>query len=771
MPSPSLFPSIPPHPDDDPRVARKAQGIASESPSARSDLPLFRPQPSPAPSPAPTKPARPRAPVKAAPPRPAAAPKPAPALKPAAAPKPVPIHSLVASRRSPEITIPPDLPPMAPWDEQGAAEQPPMAEWEGLTDELPPTAPWDEPSPPPRAPKRAPGGPSRAAELLPILRGTFGFEGFREGQEAAASAFIDGRDVQVLLPTGGGKSLCFQVPAVARFAAGQGTTLVISPLQALMDDQVAALKRKGVAAAAIHTSVAAEERTAAERALQKGELALLYVSPEKLAGKSFRSKLLRLQIAAAVVDEAHCVSEWGHDFRPEYRDLAWLKDELGVPVMAVTATATPKVMAEIRQSLRLADPLVVQGELVRPNLALSVEHHKGDKVRVERLIQLLSEGGLGREKSAGRVVVYAATRKKAVDTAEALKKAGFKAGHYHGGRTALAKSRAQSAFEEGRAPVMVGTTAFGMGIDQPDVRLVVHVQAPGTLESWAQQAGRAGRDGLPARAVLLWGASDAVTHARLRGQRPPPGVVEGWKALVAFIHGTTCREKALVEHFGGQGRPCGRCDVCLGGEAVARQVRDTADETAGRQKARRAKAAEDAAVHLDEAQRAEITGFIGGLRKPLGRSVITSALRGGRSKRVLTFKLDQNPRFGALRGLPEDAVDRAIEEMLDAGQLVKKGKKYPTLWLPEKRVRPERDPSAPRKPAPTGLVSVLKAWRTKEAKRRRWKPYQVLTDATIDEIASKRPVTFADLLAIKGIGDQKLQKFGEAVLLMVRDNG
>ncbi len=415
----------------------------------------------------------------------------------------------------------------------------------------------------------APGPVPDPAER--VLRAHFGHATFRPGQRAAIDACLEGRDATVVLPTGGGKSLCYQVPAVVLAEQGAGPTLVVSPLVALMQDQVAALRMRGVEAVALFRGMDSSERRSALAHL--GDHALIYASPERLAGAGFRRALARAGVARVAVDEAHCIAEWGPSFREDYLRLGILKEELGAPVMALTATVTPRALREVVESLGLTDPVSVRGGFERPNLRLSVELHRGDKRRAERLRELLEAAGLGRDAAAGRVVVYAATRKRVQAVAKGLVQAGFRAGFYHAGRTDRARERAQQGFEEGKHAILVATTAFGMGVDLPDVRLVVHVQAPGSLEAYYQQAGRAGRDGKPSQCTLLYAPGDAHTQARLRGASPPPGAEVGWRAMQDYIYGTDCRQQAMVRWFTGQaGAACGHCDVCEQPERVSEAV-------------------------------------------------------------------------------------------------------------------------------------------------------------------------------------------------------
>lgn len=598
----------------------------------------------------------------------------------------------------------------------------------------------------------------RGAEA--VLHEVFGYAAFRPGQAEAVAAVMAGRDSTVLLPTGGGKSLCYQVPAMALWAAGEGLTLVISPLIALMEDQVAAMQRLGIPAAALHSSMPWEEQRAI---LDRAEdLALLYVSPERLAVKRFRRFLAQHRLARAAVDEAHCISEWGHDFRPAYRQLVVLKQELGLPVIALTATATPRVLSDLRAALDLDEPLHIQTSFLRPNLAFSVEHHRGDKVRTERTVDLV------RQVSEGRVVVYAATRKRVTELAKALKSAGVRVAHYHAGRTDGARARAQEDFESGKAQVMVATTAFGMGIDQPDVRLVLHAQAPGTLEAYAQQAGRAGRDGEAARCVVLYSAGDKLTQARIRGKKASPGEVDGWTALADYLFGTQCRQVHLAGHFGEQGAACGACDVCSEPETVAATVDSSRSAARQRLGEQRAREREEDAISLSPEQEDQVLAFVEALKKPLGAVVVARGLRGSRAKVVLRKGVARNPHYGALQAVPERTLVREIGRLLEEGRLARRGRKYPTVWIPEKRVRPRTTAArTARASTEAPLIRALKSFRTREARRRRWRAYQVFTNETMQLIADAQPSTLPELEAVKGMGPRRVARFGQELLEVI----
>ena len=418
--------------------------------------------------------------------------------------------------------------------------------------------------------------------------------------------------------------------------------------------------------------------------------------------------------------------------------------------------------------MALREPVQVHGSFERPNLRFVVEHHQGDRSRVARLIGWLQESGLGTDPEAGRVVVYAATRKRVKAVADALKAAGLKAGFYHAGRTDSARERAQQQFERGVHAILVATTAFGMGIDLPNVRLVAHVQAPGTLEAYYQQAGRAGRDGAPADCVLLYAPGDAMTQARLRGDSPAPGAVAGWKALQDYAYGTGCRQAALVAWFSGTpGAPCERCDVCGDPDAAARSVAQARERLASSREQRVAKRAADLAVTATDAQRQTIVDFVGGLKKPVGRTVLVGGLRGSQAQKIKQAKLTTNPHFGALRELPEAAVLREVDQLLEEGQLVRKGRKYPTVWLPNKRVRSAPGTGAPKR-EPRGLRAKLRDFRKREARRRRIKPYQVFPDTLLDAILNERPTTPAELMALPGMGPTRMSRMGSQLLELIR---
>jgi ATP-dependent DNA helicase RecQ len=610
-----------------------------------------------------------------------------------------------------------------------------------------------------------------------LLREVFGYGDFRGGQAEAVEALLAGRDTVVLLPTGAGKSLCYQVPAIVANRRGRGTTIVVSPLIALMNDQVGALRGRGVAAAAIHSHQDEVEQRGVVGAFARGELALLYVSPERAALDSFQRLVRKVPIAMLAIDEAHCLSQWGHDFRPEYLRLHELRRLIAGPTIALTATATPRVMAEIVSALELADPVTVRGDFARPNLRFEVQHAAGDAARLESVIAACDDAGLRGRSGPGRAIIYCSTRKKTESVAEGLKAAGFSAGHYHAGRTALARERAHGSFALGRTRVLVATNAFGMGIDFSDVRVIVHFQAPGSLEAYYQEAGRAGRDGEPARCLLLFGAGDLMTQRRLQQDKRGSGEARVEAALAAverYARAERCRQQILCSHFTGRDdhAVCGHCDVCADPEAV-REARPTGGA-----------AARTEAAPLGAAARQLILDACAALRRPAGKGNLAKALRGSKAKAVSIAGLLDLPGYGALAEESEAAVAATIDQLIAERRLERRGRKYPTVWLAGRPVRAPRTSTtdsagdAPvrsagrrgRSASPRGsdLSRELERFRKQKSRALDWKPYMVLQRAVIAAIDEARPTTRDALLRIRGLGPAKIDRFGEELLAIVR---
>jgi len=593
-----------------------------------------------------------------------------------------------------------------------------------------------------------------------VLREVFGYDAFRPGQDEAVRAIAAGRDALVLLPTGSGKSLCYQVPALVARRRGGGATIVVSPLIALMDDQVEALRARGVAAGALHSHLDDIEQAETVRRLLQGALDVLYVSPERAATASFRRLLGRVPIALVAIDEAHCVSQWGHDFRPDYLLLHELRAVVAAPMAAVTATATPEVEREIVERLGLREPAVVHTDFRRPNLRFAVVHERSQAARLELLRDALGRAGLHGRTHRGRALVYCSTRKTTETVAKDLRAHGMPAGWYHAGRTALARERAHRAFALGRTPILVATSAFGMGIDFPDVRLIVHFQTPGSLEAYYQEAGRAGRDGEPADCLLMFGPGDLATQRRLAtgGAAQLARTDRALEAIAAYARAARCRQQMLCAHFtGSDAHPaCGRCDAC-----------EAPEDVADRQE--RAPAPVPDVVPLDDAARDLIVAAVAGLRRPVGKTALARALRGSSAKALARGGLLQLPECGRLAEHPEASIVAAIEGLLADGRLMRTGRRYPTVWLAGRPVRGPRPKDAERtRPRSNAIVWALQNYSRRTARSLKWKTYMVLQRRVITAIDRQRPTSAAALARVPGLGPAKIARFGDDILDIVR---
>ena len=613
---------------------------------------------------------------------------------------------------------------------------------------------------------------ARSELLLPTLDDVWGYSGLRPGQDEAIEAWARGQEVVALLPTGGGKSMCYQLPALIERALGRGTTLVISPLIALMQDQVDSLTGRGVMAAALNSHLSRYEQEEVEAALEAELLDVLLVSPERAAKAQFRNLLSRCEIALVAVDEAHCVSSWGHDFRPEYMRLGELRDFVDAPWMALTATATPRVVSEIVSGLALKDSRVIRGDFARPNLHFSVSLESGQDARLEAILALLEERGMRGNTGEGKAIIYCASRKKVETIAAELRSANFRVGYYHGGRGQEDRQKAQNAFESGRTRVLVATNAFGMGIDYPDVRVIVHAQAPGSLEAYYQEAGRASRDGEPGYCLMFFSAGDMVLQRRLvRDAKDRSRSNEALAGLEAYAMATRCRQELLCLHFSPDADvvSCGCCDLCTSGDAVV----------AGLEEQRAAKLA--SIETLQDFELDIIVSAVGNLRKPVGKSALARALRGSKAKALRKYGLQNLPEHGELKARSELSITVAIDGLMRDHRLAPKGQKYPTVWLPGKPVRAGAKTRAatgtgsspktrPRKVKARGsnLHRALELYRNRTAKKLRWKPYMVVHNKVITQLDEKRPKSLDELYEIDGLGPAKVEQFGYELLDIVR---
>ncbi|HEY8613593.1 MAG TPA: DNA helicase RecQ [Roseomonas sp.] len=604
-----------------------------------------------------------------------------------------------------------------------------------------------------------------------VLHDVFGFTDFRGRQAEIVEHVTGGGSGLVLMPTGGGKSLCYQVPALCR----PGLGVVVSPLIALMEDQVAALRQQGVAAAALHSGLDEEERGRVSRDLANGKLKLLYVSPERLALEGTAERLARRDLALFAVDEAHCISAWGHNFRPEYRMLTMLAERFPeVPRVALTATADARTVDDIRERLSLTDAPVFRGSFDRPNIRIEVAPRDN---AIAQIAAFMEEADDGR----GAGIIYCPSRAETERTATRLRREGYDALHYHAGMDAADRRAAERRFSSGDPVMMAATIAFGMGIDRPDVRWVAHLALPGGPESWYQEIGRAGRDGAAARALLLYGAEDIAVARRRIAESPAADTQkrldhERLDRLVAIVESATCRRRLLLRCFGDDlTEDCGNCDACLrpprliDATEAARKLLSAVHRTGGR----------------------------------FGLGHVVDVLRGKETDKVGSFGHDRLSVFGIGRDVAEGAWRNIARHLLARGALemasdtnlpiyqateaarpILRGEQPVMLQeaaLREaarapRRQRAGRGASAPAagygdQPAEAGVFDALRAWRKEEATRQSVPAYVIFPDRTLADIAAQKPRTLDDLASVHGVGASKLDRYGLDVLRVLREAG
>jgi len=591
---------------------------------------------------------------------------------------------------------------------------------------------------------------------LKVLHDVFGYERFRGDQAAIIDTVVAGRDALVLMPTGGGKSLCYQVPALLREGAG----LVVSPLIALMQDQVRALEESGIEAAFLNSTLSREAQDDVVRRLKSGDIQLLYVAPERLVQPRTRSMLADVPLALIAIDEAHCVSQWGHDFRQDYLALDTLGELFpGVPRMALTATATPIVRQEIVERLALNDPAIFVSPFDRPNIRYLVQP-KGNARR--QLADFLR----GHADETG--IVYCLSRKKVESIAESLQADGYNALPYHAGLSAGMRAEHQHRFLTEDAVIVVATIAFGMGIDRPDVRFVAHLDLPKSIESYYQETGRAGRDGEPAEAWMIYGLQDVV---RLRQMVDDSEADEAHKrhdrqkldALLGWCEITACRRRPLLAYFGDDyPEPCGNCDNCLNppvtwdGTEAARMLLSAVYRTGQRFGAAHVVdvllGKDTDKIRQNGHDRLSVHGIGKGLAEAAWRSVARQLIVQG------YLRADQH-RYGAL-------VLTEQSRPLLKGEIELKLREDRKLKTEKKK---RRDTAANLAPADQPLFEALRACRKAIADRLDLPPYVIFHDATLREMAEHRPRTEADLLGINGVGESKLERYGKAFLEVIAE--
>jgi len=595
---------------------------------------------------------------------------------------------------------------------------------------------------------------------IELLRSVFGYSAFRGRQQAIIERVIAGGDALVLMPTGGGKSLCFQIPALVR----PGLGLVVSPLIALMQDQVAALRQLGVKAAMLNSSVDFDTVRQVERQLAAGALDLLYVAPERLLQPRTLELLDRTRLALFAIDEAHCVSQWGHDFRPEYLGLGVLAERFpGVPRIALTATADEATRQDIATRLRLEQAPVFLASFDRPNITYNVVLKDNPREQLRRLIQ--------REHGEDAGIVYCMTRKRVEETADWLAdKLDRVVLPYHAGLDPRVRERNQERFLREEGVVMVATVAFGMGIDKPNVRFVAHLDLPKSLESYYQETGRAGRDGLPATAWMAYGIGDVGQLRQLMAQS---GAEERHKrierhkldAMLGYCETTQCRRQVLLGYFGeALAEPCGNCDTC-----------------------RRPVTSWDGLVAAQKALSA-----IARTGERFGVAHLTDVLRGEPTDRVRGLGHDGLKTFGCGTELDRRQWASVFRQLVAAGHVevdvqghggLQWGSTARAVLKGEVPMRFREDPEAPAeaksrrrdRAAPAQhddpLFQSLRQWRLEVARVQGVPPYVVFHDSTLNEIAVRRPTSLDALSGIIGIGERKLVRYGDAVLAVVRSGG
>ena len=599
--------------------------------------------------------------------------------------------------------------------------------------------------------------------LRDLLARYWGYRDFLPLQREAIDAVLSGRDSLVVLPTGGGKSLCFQLPALVD-RPSRGIGLVVSPLISLMKDQVDGLVASGVPAAALNSSLGADERDRVLRDLDAGTCRLLYVSPERLAGEGgdrFRARLRAWGVSFVAVDEAHCISHWGHDFRPEYRQLAVLRDEFpGVSTHAFTATATVRVRHDIISQLALHDPAVLVGSFDRPNLVYRVLPRTDLKDQILKI--------LGRHPNEAGII-YCISRREVEAMAAWLNGLGHRALPYHAGLADDERRRNQEEFLDERVDVMVATVAFGMGIDRSNIRFVIHAGAPRSLEHYQQESGRAGRDGLEAECVLIHSGADFLKWRQIlesNGELSESAQVL-LREMERYAGGTRCRHRCLVEYFGQQHpkESCDACDWCL------HELERIADPLTLARK---------------------ILSAVARLHQRFGVGHVVSVLRGRKTEQVTSRRHDEISTFGLLEDMPDQELRGYIDQLTEQGLLLRTRDEYPVLRLSETGVaalKGDATVALYRQPHPVagrkrglkpsveaaswegvdrGLFEHLRQHRLDVARERGVPPYVIFHDNTLRELARWRPSSAAALRRIYGIGARKADDLGPGVLHVIQ---
>ncbi|MGX7197556.1 DNA helicase RecQ [Enterococcus olivae] len=577
--------------------------------------------------------------------------------------------------------------------------------------------------------------------ITALLEEKFGYRTFRKGQEEIIRAILNKEDVLGIMPTGGGKSICYQLPALVL----EGLTLVVSPLISLMKDQVDSLNEMGIPATYINSTLQFPEIQQRLGMAARGEVKLLYVAPERLETADFLELLRHVSIDLIAVDEAHCISQWGHDFRPSYLKLAeTIRSFAERPVIvALTATATPEVAEDICQLLSIAPENQVKTGFARENLAFQVVKEQKDVYLLEYL--KMNQGQSG--------IIYASTRKEAERIHHLLKHHQISAGIYHGGLREQERSKNQEDFLFDRIQVMVATNAFGMGINKSNVRFVIHAQIPGNLESYYQEAGRAGRDGLPSEAVLLYAPNDLQIQQFFIEQSESTIEYQQneylkLREMNQYAHTQMCLQSYILRYFGEQGSDCGKCSNCL-------DDRESVDVTLETQK---------------------VLSCVKRMGERFGKSLVGKVLTGSKDQKITQWRFDQLSTYGLMKDWTQKEVTQLIDYLTAEHYLLPSEGQYPLLSLSSEGVEVllgkrkvfRKQATVKQLVVDDDLFEELRALRLELAQEQQLPPYVIFSDKTLRELAEKQPQTSLEFLQIKGVGQNKLEKYGERFLALLQ---